>query len=66
MKPAHLSLLRKLASHGETGMTVHGPDICTARILSRDGLASYALGKYTITYVGKKMLSDAKDRPISQ
>lgn len=58
MKPVHLSLLREIASHGDEGMTVEGHDIVVARSLSREGLIWYDRGKYTITYLGRKMLTN--------
>ena len=58
MKILHLSLLREIASHGAEGMTVKGRDIVVARSLSREGLVSYDRGKYTITYLGRKMLTN--------
>ena len=58
MKPVHLSLLREIASQGDEGMTVEGHDIVVARSLSREGLIWYDRGKYTITYLGRKMLTN--------
>ena len=62
MKPIHLDLLHRIAEAGTQGMTVHRTNILTARVLSRDGLVSYSQGKYTVTFIGRKLLPHAKDR----